>query len=683
MAEIIIKNTKIIEFYNKYKQLNIETVNIALIDTLENVILNLEGNITKTVVSDMFDCLKTQSKEISNIKKEFNDIISSNSELIKTYQSQITSELTSVKDIVQHELNNIIYSNTEITKSHQNLITCELVSVKDIVKHEFNNIVSSNTELTRSNQSIITSEILSIKDIINRLNNDISTGIISKFYEFSNNIMSKFCDIRNNYIEDMRLVVEKSSGDTTIKILEKLEKENDKIIDKTNSILHDLLPKNILQNFSQYESNIRNFKDDITKHIEEIKHSNISTDKLQMILIEKYNNLTTTLERNIISSITSNEDNIKSTIKEINNKTNTQQENINNELVKLITDKLQIIFIEKYNNLNTTLERNITNYISTSEDKIKSTINDIKEINNKTNLQQENINCELVKFLNQYAVPCKKGIIGENILHKILHKVFPTDEIINTTHEANSGDFILKRNDKPIIILENKNYSNQHVSKAEVEKFISSVRQKKCCGIMISQMTGIISKKNFDIDINNGTDVLVYVHNMNYSEDTLLLACDVIDTIHSKLIEMHKSDNSITLSEDTLFKINEEYQNFISKRTEIINDLNDNIKNIINKIKKLELSNSLSNILCSNIPSTKLTTYNFKCDGCAETFTSMKGLGNHKRVCTYKPENNDVIENSDKNNSESTTDINSEPVIIIVDKPAAKKTTKKTKTTKS
>ena len=43
----MIKNNRIIDFYNKYPQIDIEKVNIMIVEMLENIILNFEGDITK------------------------------------------------------------------------------------------------------------------------------------------------------------------------------------------------------------------------------------------------------------------------------------------------------------------------------------------------------------------------------------------------------------------------------------------------------------------------------------------------------------------------------------------------------------------------------------------------------------------------------------------------------------
>lgn len=525
----MIKNNRIIDFYNKYQQIDIEKVNIMIVEMLENIILNFEGDITKNMVTEVFKKIQNQTTEITNMKEEFN------------------------------------------------------------------NTIKNNSELTKSNQQIITNELSTIKDTLNKLNSDITNNVITKFYE-----------LKNNYVEDLKLIIDKSGSENILKILEKLEKENNKIVDKTTLIINDIVPKNISNYYLQHEIAIKNFKEDMTKQIEQLKETNISIDKIQ------------------------------------------------------------IIFTEKYNNLSTTIQNNILNYITTSEEKIKNTINEIKDISSQTNVQQENINNELVKFLSQYKIASKKGQFGENLLESILTSLFPSAEIVNTTGDSGSGDFILQRKDKFKILLENKNYDSTNVSKKEVEKFINDVENQNCSGIMMSQRTGISSKQNFEIDINNG-NVLIYIHNMNYDSDKILLACDIIDNLTEKIKDIEKTDNSIVLAESVLIKINEQYQKFISKREEIINHVNENAKTLITMIKTLELSD-LNNILCSKFASTKISNNTvFKCNKCNDKeFTTMRSLSNHKRYCFLKP-----IEKN--NTSDTLSDTNSDTNNIKeIDKPIIK-----------
>lgn len=510
----MIKNNRIIDFYNKYPQIDIEKVNIMIVEMLENIILNFEGDITKNMVTEVFKKIQNQTTEITNMKEEFN------------------------------------------------------------------NTIKNNSELTKSNQQIITNELSTIKDTLNKLNSDITNNVITKFYE-----------LKNNYVEDLKLIIDKSGSENILKILEKLEKENDKIVDKTTLIINDIVPKNISNYYLHHEIAIKNFKEDMTKQIEQLKETNISIDKIQFI------------------------------------------------------------FTEKYNNLSSTIQNNILNYITTSEEKIKNTINEIKDISSQTNVQQENINNELIKFLSQYKIASKKGQFGENLLESILTSIFPSAEIINTTGDIGSGDFILQRKDKVKILLENKNYDSTNISKKEVEKFINDIENQKCSGIMMSQRTGISSKQNFEIDINNG-NVLIYIHNMNYDSDKILLACDIIDNLTEKIKDIEKTDNSIVLSECALIKINEQYQKFISKREEIINYVNENTKTLITMIKTLELSD-LNNILCSKFASTKISNNTvFKCNRCNDKeFTTMRSLSNHKRYCFVKP----ISDTQSESNSETST----------------------------
>lgn len=542
----MIKNNRIIDFYNKYPQIDIEKVNIMIVEMLENIILNFEGDITKNMVTEVFKKIQNQTTEITNMKEEFN------------------------------------------------------------------NTIKNNSELTKSNQQIITNELSTIKDTLNKLNSDIT----KLNNDITNNVITKFYELKNNYVEDLKLIIDKSGSENILKILEKLEKENDKIVDKTTLIINDIVPKNISNYYLQHEIAIKNFKEDITKQIEQLKETNISIDKIQFI------------------------------------------------------------FTEKYNNLSTTIQNNILNYITTSEEKIKNTINEIKDISSQTNVQQENINNELIKFLSQYKIASKKGQFGENLLESILTSLFPSAEIVNTTGDSGSGDFILQRKDKFKILLENKNYDSTNVSKKEVEKFINDVENQNCSGIMMSQRTGISSKQNFEIDINNG-NVLIYIHNMNYDSDKILLACDIIDNLTEKIKDIEKTDNSIVLPESVLIKINEQYQKFINKREEIINHVNENAKTLITMIKTLELSD-LNNILCSKFASTKISNNTvFKCNKCNDKeFTTMRSLSNHKRYCFLKSiEKNNTSDTQSDTNSENNSETNN---IKEIDKPNINIETKKT-----
>jgi hypothetical protein len=666
MESIIITNKKIIEFYNKYTIIDIERVNLLLIELYEEIINNMSGELNKNIMTEILSIIKTHGQEFDFFKNE------------------LKTEITNINTI--QKITNI------------NMI----------------------------------SEINTIKDIMNKLNNDITNSIISKFYE-----------IKKEHSQDLELIINKNSNDTTLKIIEKIEKEQENIINKTNLIIKEIIPQTQYQYYNLHEQTINNFKDDLTKNIENIKTSikenkiDISLDKLNILINEKNNTLLNSVEHNVLNYITNSEERIKNniftikddktmtelknaiynikndiSINELTLSNNIQQTILNyikisderfkdDNIFKELKDELQNIKNDKLtlsNNLQQTvfnyitnseerlkndiitikddhtmkeikdeinnIKHNITidkltesnniqqtllNYITNSEDRLKTNLNEIKNITNNNFTNQEQLNNNLQLFLNQYKVSSKKGEFGEKLLESILTNLFPSSEIINTTGQTSSGDFILKRDNKVKILIENKNYDSINVPKKEVDKFIFDIEMQNCCGILMSQKSGISLKNNFQIDIKN-KNVLIYIHNMNYDSDKILLACDIIDNLTNKINELSNCDNTINISSNSLQLINEQYQRFIAKKEAIIFQINDNTKKIIESIKEMELG-ELNNILLNSFTNTKIQ--NFKCNICNIYIGSNnKALSNHKRYCKHKTK--DITDETNK----STTDEN-------------------------
>jgi hypothetical protein len=111
--------------------------------------------------------------------------------------------------------------------------------------------------------------------------------------------------------------------------------------------------------------------------------------------------------------------------------------------------------------------------------------------------------------------------MGESQLFMVLNKMFPTSCVNDMTGQKASGDFMLKRINKPAILIETKDYAN-NVPKEETDKFIRDVAQQKCNGIFLSQSSGISLKENYQIEFNKGT-ILVYIHNCDYAPNGLKL----------------------------------------------------------------------------------------------------------------------------------------------------------------
>ena len=499
MAELIIKNIKVIEFYSKYA-IDIEKINLMMINILENVILNLESNITKTLVSDVLQYVNIHTKNVTDVNLEFN------------------------------------------------------------------NTIKNNLKLAENNQNSIIIVLTTIKNTIGKLHDEINNSIVTKFH-----------NMKNSYVENTKLIFEKSSDNN---IYKNLEEENENLKNKIILIINNILPKNTTQYTGHLET-MKNFKEDMLKNIEQFKKTSLSNDKLQVMFIEKYNVLMMNLQNNIIDY-----------------------------------------------------------YISLSENKIKNTLNEINVIDNRNFLQEEYISNELIKFLVQNKISLIKCQYENILLQQILLRLLPSAEININTNENGIDNFIIERTNKPKILLDNKNYHSKNIPTEDVDHFVNTVKNEDCSAILISQRTGITFKQNFEIDINNG-NILIYIHKMNYNPNTLLIAFDIIDNLSEKFKDSQRNE-SLIISESSLIKINEQYQKFIIKKEEIIHQVNENAKNIISMIKTMELS-ELNYILSSNnisIKNSNDTTY--KCNKCnVREFTSLKSLSNHKRHCNVKSDDDE------------------------------------------
>jgi hypothetical protein len=356
------------------------------------------------------------------------------------------------------------------------------------------------------------------------------------------------------------------------------------------------------------------------------------------------------------------------TINKFNKEINSKIELYKNSSISLET--LNIILNEKNKILTKDIQTNIENYLNNIETNIKTTTD-------KTEKHHDNIEKELKKFLDQYKVSSKKGEFSEQILQSVLSSMFPQDEVINVTREGERKcDFELLRDNKPNILIENKDYETSNVPKNEVQKFVTNVIDNNKCGIMISQRNGIAGKADFEIEFHNNL-VLIYLHKVNYDSIKIQTAIDIIDNLHPKLTELYM-DDKFTITNAQINKINEEYIEFIKQRNDVINDISNVLTNTIDKIKKLEIL-SINTILCNNFSDIKLKNSkqnnNHICKICNKSFSGPKALSNHIRSCTIKNKTDNVTNDSPKNNNNIDTndtidiieDINSKIIVTTTE----------------
>ena len=294
--------------------------------------------------------------------------------------------------------------------------------------------------------------------------------------------------------------------------------------------------------------------------------------------------------------------------------------------------------IEMYvDNRSNSLTRDISNELSKEMLRLdgKSDVNNSLMLSKIGNMEGTIKDCS--DFLGNYQKSSLKGQYGENYLEKILNEMYPSGEILNTTGIPHSCDFKLDRNNGcDIILIETKEYSS-NVALSEVEKFKRDIDVQKQHGIFLSQKSGITTKSNFQFDFK-GTNILVYVHNVGYNPELINIAINIIDSISPKLKEIDNEILENNISNETMEQINKEYQDIISKKKRLVDNLNNFNKTMKEDIESLNLPCILS-LLGSKfgIENINKREETFSCDICNNfTSSTKRGLTSHKRSCKNK-----------------------------------------------
>ena len=370
------------------------------------------------------------------------------------------------------------------------------------------------------------SDISNIRDMYSLSINNIKTeieNIKSTFTNISSTLITKIYESKDSYICELKDILKNIDMESKQNINNLLEKQNNLLYNKLLILINDTLPKTQI---NQYNDLIINFKKEIDTSFSDIKSND------PQIIIDKINN----------------------------------------------------IVEQKYNNLLTNIHENISNNIVQSENRLNMNINYIKDLSTKNTHTQENINEELLKYINKHNNPCSKGTMGENLLYKILSDELPTAEILNTSNYTGKGDFIIKRKDKEDILIETKDY-NTNVKKEEVDKFIRDVNNNESHGIFISQNSGIVNRENFQFEINNNK-ILIYIHKMNYEPYKIGLSIKLIDLLSEKFTKTNY--DNIIIPVQTLKEINNDYQSLYLLKDKLIMDLKDYTKKTLERYETIK-----------------------------------------------------------------------------------------------
>lgn len=433
-------------------------------------------------------------------------------------------------------------------------------------------------KMTHDTSSSINSQLLAFITENHRQMESIKTNLVSvqdnvtkMNADFSNQLMIQLVNTKKEYMDDVRQIVSNSTLTTNEKISSIMEKNNNYLIDKTSLILSENVPRQIKESVKEVYSVLKTDTD---------------------ILAKSYN-----------------------------------PDKSFQEFIKQ--------FEQKYSMMLQNVQQPLYSFFTATEDRIMKNIVDLKETSGASMTTQTKMFVELADFLGKYKVSSHKGNLGEAKLYSVLRDIYPSADLSNTSGTKASGDFIMKRIDKPPILFENKDYE-KIADKEEVAKFIRDVDVQNMHGIFMSQHSGIALKTNFQIEIHRG-NVLIYIQQCEYSSDKIKTAVDIIDSLSVKIEDLN-ADDEHSISQDVLDEMNREYQDFVLQKENAFTTLRDFQKRMYQQIDMIKMP-ALEKYLepkyaCMKQQSTLV------CELCRTfTATSKQSLSAHKRGCSkkYKP----------------------------------------------
>ena len=404
---------------------------------------------------------------------------------------------------------------------------------------------------------------------------------------FEHHFTSKFIEFKKESIEDIKLLLNKSTTETSDKISPLIKQYSESLLDKTQILFSDMLPKSNESLSKDISTLVSSFQNDISKDTEKLIQSSINQDSLQHFL-----------------------------------------ENIESKFAKTLLDSQSMI-----NNIVSTSESRIDKTIQELRTNTDNKLSNISEISNKNSASQTTLQSNISDLLKKMENSSSKGKISENILCNILVKLYPSAEINSVGSSKETGDIIMLRKAKPQILFENKNY-NTNVTQDEIRKFLRDIDTQNCCGIMMSQQSGIANKNNFEIGLHNN-NVVIYIHNVEYDSDKIKTAVDIIDHFKYTLDEKDSAGEQTNIDKNLLDEINAEFSLFANHKITHIKSIRDMSQKLIAQTDELKIP-SLENYLAKHYSSEIISQE--QCPICNKYFKKGRPFDTHKRSCEKKHE---------------------------------------------
>jgi len=288
------------------------------------------------------------------------------------------------------------------------------------------------------------------------------------------------------------------------------------------------------------------------------------------------------------------------------------------------------------------LQQPICSFILASENRINQQISAIQEEHSKelsaiNQKSQEHVIQEIGHLIRDSGRT--PGVIihpKQNPIMGILTKIYNSAEInVVESRIPSICTTNLKRLRKQPIYIKSIE-TDENVTTDDVADFIALIEDKNVCGILVSQRSGVSTKKDFQIEIYNN-NILVFIHLGDYSPHKIESAVNIIDNLYTKIrqFSVNPGANECHIPKDILDSINQEYQTFMSQKNAILELLKENQKKMVTQLDEFRFP-QLDKFLATRytIPIQKP---GLKCDICKSfSGNNLKALAAHKRGCVRK-----------------------------------------------
>ena len=434
-------------------------------------------------------------------------------------------------------------------------------------------INNSDVSTTNTFHQTILSELVENNRAVSLLQDTLASIKTDNIQSF----ITEMTDIKEDYLDELKTIV---ITETTDKITTIMEANNSNLLNKTVDVIRNIIPNINAKQFDEINRSLYSFQKAIATDTQTLLKS-VDTNSLKDYMNNfeiKSSLMLQNIQQPILSSITASEE-------RITNNVNSVKDNITN------TDET-----------HKSLFHNMSSILNGEKS------------NHQNNLTDTSTSNHFVSFLT---------------------KSFASADISSKLFGMNSRTTVMKRIRKPDILIQNYEIDT-NVSSDEMASFMNVLSDENKCGILISQYSGISNKNDFQIEFHDN-NVIIFVHNSEYSNHKIEAAVNIIDHLYSKLHQFNKTgiNDDFTIPKDILETINNEYQMFMTQKLSVIDVLKESQKKVIAQIDEIKFP-SLDKYLSGKYSAPIIKT-GLKCDICkCYSANNLKALAAHKRGCMRK-----------------------------------------------